>query len=263
MSTTTGYKTPDKSIVQHYAEAIMNRQSNVTTLEVKNAMRGDNYWVDQKDVSKWLREVASDNNWDHSNATGPHGTYIVYSPSISASVGTTTTTTKTVTDGGTRDSGGGLESIITKLFGIHKFAMNDNSVIGRDLGLKDKLDLEELSSTIETKFGKDIEITADMSIADIKKAISSNQAAKPSGRVKVHIDPKHESKNGLTNDGLKDLIKDGTVTEDDWVLSNGFFTTRVVYAGSESRDHVRTAFARKVGVHINTTRASRVKNLIR
>lgn len=48
-----------------------------------------------------------------------------------------------------------------------------------------------------------------------------------------------------------------------WVLYLNTGNGRMIYDGAETRDHVRSAYARKMGIEIQKTRSCRVKNLHR
>lgn len=262
----------DKSIVQHHAEALMNKNGSTTTLDVKTALRQGGYFAEQNVVSDFMTELKAELDWD-SSSNGKFNTYSIPDP--------ITVSSSNVQTGTVNKVGQVIINMIEKLFSIHKYAMSDKSRIGTDLGLT-SIQIEDLALECERTIGMDYTIDLrrpDTTIEDIEKAIikfnnttksvtSTTTSTSQNGRVKVDIDPIFSfgyptAQCGATDNEIDDLLKQNLVSENDWILSLGNSNTRMIYSGSESRDHVRTAYARKMGDRIQNTRTRRVKNVAR
>lgn len=242
MDTNTTHKTADRSAVQQYAEALMNANGTTTTLDVKNAMRADGYWCDQSEISKHMYDLSGELGWSAQS----NGTYNTYSVQQKAASQPTT-------------NGSPTADMLYRLFGIHPSAVDADSRLGTDLGLTE-LQMAELSLECERAHGKsipDVLLDEDELLSRIDEFIMSGKA----GRARVNIDPIIDEPSGLTDERIGELLSDGVVSDDDWVLSIGMPSSRVIYRGDSSRDHVRTAFARLKGVRIQETRARKVSNI--
>ena len=150
--------------------------------------------------------------------------------------------------------------------------MSAKSRIGADLGL-DALQITELADECEKEHGFTllINMDANTTIGEIQKEIDDNKSGNKSAstsnkvaRTRISIDPKEDfDGKGANDQKIQDLVTAGTLDVNDWILSTGGSSSRMIYAGDESRDHVRTAFARKIGERIQNTRTRRVKNVAR
>lgn len=264
MSTTS--KTIDKSIVKHYAEALMNKNGSTTTLDVKNALRADGYFAEQAVVSGHMSTLNSEEGWDYTS-NGSYNTYSIPDPIAAV---TTSSSSNSSKSSATSKVDAVIE-IIEDLFKIHRYAMSATSRIGLDLGL-DSLQIEELALECERQFGADLSglKVSTTTIGEIQKAIDGSNATpavQKLGRVKIDIEPTRlfghpTSHCGATDDEIKDLCGQNIIDDNDWILSLGNSQTRMIYSGDESRDHVRTAFARKMGAKIQDTRTRRVKTVL-
>lgn len=169
-------KPGDKAAVKQYALMLFAGTTGaLTTLEVKNSMRNDDYWIDQKDVSKWMRELADENSWKSDTVTGPHGTYIEYR-------------------------------------------------------------VQQIGSA-KARRGRAVKIT----VYPLIKSGGDNR--------------------GLSNADIDALVAAGSITNNDWLLSTCTGAIRMIYPGTESRDHVRTTYSRESGWKIQNTRACRIKTM--
>jgi len=245
-------KTVDKAAVKKTAEKLMNDNGSTTTLDVKNTMRKDGYFAEQSVVSDHMRTLNSEEDWDYTS----NGSFNTYSL---PAVPTSSTTSTDVID------------MIESLFNIHKYAMSDKSRLGEDLGL-DKLQIVDLAMECERVHGFTllINMNGNTTIGEIQKEIKDNQSgiaptsAPKVARTRVVLDPKEDfDGKGADNQKITDLVTAGIIDDNDWILSTGGSRSRMIYDGSESRDHVRTAFARKISDRIQNTRTRRVKNVAR
>jgi len=257
----TKTKSIDKSIVKHYAEALMNKNGSTTTLDVKNVLRADGYFAEQSVVSGHLNTLNSEESWDYTS----NGSFNTYSITDPITVATTTSTSKT-------SKVDAVIAIIEDLFKIHKYAMSSSSCIGQDLGLN-SLQIEELALECERQFSVDLTglKVSTTTIGDIQNAIDTfigtPSTKKVVGRVKIDVEPTRlfghpTSHCGATDHEIKDLHDQKIIADNDWILSLGSSATRMVYSGDETRDHVRTAYARKIGAKIQDTRTRRVKSVL-
>lgn len=267
-------KTLDKGVVQKAAEALMKKNDATTTLEVKKALRADDYFAEQRKVSDFMLELSSELDWPYTT-NGLHNSYTFSDPSDP----TTSSSSSSSNSSGSTTSEDVI-NMIEDLFAIHKYAMSDKSRIGKDLDL-DALQIADLKLECERAHGVVISINMDedTTIGEIQKLIddgsSGSNAPAPSTRsgsngkgARIDIDPTKDfgypaNHVGATNPEIQDMVHAGLIDDDDWILSLGSTDTRMIYAGSESRDHVRTAYARKIGARIQNTRTRRVKNVTR
>lgn len=240
------HKTPDKNVVLQAAEELFSKQKNITTKEIKESLRSNNYWIDQNDVSTWIKELAHEHNWD-AKFNGTFNTYIKTVKGVVTS---------------SKSSISKLAGIIIDLFKIHKSAINDKSKLVTDLGLSN-LDIEELSLECELQFGNPIpDALKNGTVKEVQDAVTAKNTIH-GGRVTIKIDPLMDFAGaGADNSVIKKLITDLKISEEDWILSLGSTKTRMIYPGVETRDHVRTAFARRIGKKIQETRSMRVKNIL-
>jgi len=56
-------KTLDKNAVRVAAIQLMERNYTTTTLEVKQLLRSQNYWAIQGTISRWMDELAQEEDW--------------------------------------------------------------------------------------------------------------------------------------------------------------------------------------------------------
>lgn len=259
-------KTLDKAAVKTAAEKLMKDNGSTTTLDVKNALRKDGYFAEQRTVSDYMTTLSSEEQWDYTS-NGSFNTYAIPDPTA-----VVVTQTNSVTPPAANTSKvDAIIAIIEDMFKIHKFAMSASSRIGIDLDL-DPLQIEDLLLECEGMFDVDMPSvlrSATTTIQDIQDVIDRDAAipaAQKIGRVKIDIEPTRlfghpTSHCGATDSEIKDLLDQKIISENDWILSLGGSSTRMIYSGNDSRDHVRTAFARKIGSRIQATRARRVKSL--
>lgn len=90
-----------KDAVKKTAVKLMNDNGETTNLDIKNELRTEGYNAKQKAVSDFMIELASEENWEHTN-NGNHRTYTIGDDSDSsnrsavvATLQKTTTATKT------------------------------------------------------------------------------------------------------------------------------------------------------------------------
>lgn len=259
------YKSLDKSAVQKSAEGLMEKNDTTTTLEVKKALRAGGYFAEQHKVSNFMLELSSELDWPYTT-NGMHNSYTLSDPSDPSA----STASSSNSSGSTASAD--VINIIEDLFAIHKYAMSDKSRIGKDLGL-DTLQIADLKLECERKHGVVISMGEDTTIGEIQKLIdgstpTSSKSSSNGKGTRIDIDPikdfGHPANHvGVTNPEIQDMIHAGLIDDNDWILSLGSTGTRMIYAGGESRDHVRTAYARKIGSRIQDTRTRRAKNVTR
>ncbi|MFK7981673.1 MAG: hypothetical protein AB8G86_16945 [Saprospiraceae bacterium] len=56
-------KSLDKHIVRTAAIRLMEQNYTTTTLEVKQLLRSQNYWAIQATISRWMDELAEEEDW--------------------------------------------------------------------------------------------------------------------------------------------------------------------------------------------------------
>jgi len=76
------YSTVTKDAVRDVAEDLMRSNDTTTTLDVKTELRNRGYWATQPEVSKFLRELADEKDYDFTT----NGIYNVYSFADPASI---------------------------------------------------------------------------------------------------------------------------------------------------------------------------------
>ncbi len=67
-------KTLDKTAVLVVAVTLLQANSNTTTLEVKNELRKQGYDARQSEISNYMSQLATEENWDV-DARGPYKTF--------------------------------------------------------------------------------------------------------------------------------------------------------------------------------------------
>ena len=251
------YKNVDKLSVQQYAEALINKNGNTTNLEVKNAMRADNYWVNQSQIRDFMRELSNELGWEVSS----NGMYNTYSAPSIQQTDATDHASKDITK-----SKWSVQKVLTDLFGIHRFAMVPGSRLREDLGLSD-LQMQDLAMVIMADNSIDLPqdlMSPGVTVQMIQNYVDSPKKAASSGRVKINVEPIADfGGRGADRATVDVLLKNSEVSDDDWVMSTGKPDSRMIYPGSESRDHVRTAYARRMRVRIQDTRAIKIKNFLK
>jgi hypothetical protein len=250
------YKKADKATVHHYAEALMNKNGKTTNLEVKDAMRAENYWVDQSEIRDFMRDLSGELGWDVSS----NGSYNTYSVAVITADGDSQSARSAT---GSKWS---VQGALTDLFGIHRFAMVPGSRLREDLGLSD-LQMQDLAMVIMSETSIDLPqdlMSPGVTVQMIQNYVDSPKKAASSGRVKINVEPIADfGGKGAGRATVDVLLKNSEVSDEDWVMSTGKPDSRMIYPGSESRDHVRTAYARRMRVRIQDTRAIRIKNFLK
>lgn len=60
-------KSLDKNAVRTAAIHLMERNYTTTTLEIKQLLRSQNYWAIQSTISRWMDELAEEEDWYYEN----------------------------------------------------------------------------------------------------------------------------------------------------------------------------------------------------
>ena len=70
----SNHKPLNRDAIQEVAEKLMTNNLQTTTLEVKNQLRKDGFYAEQKEVSRWMLQLATWQNWTMANQ-GNHRVY--------------------------------------------------------------------------------------------------------------------------------------------------------------------------------------------
>jgi predicted DNA-binding WGR domain protein len=70
----SNHKPLNRESIQEVAEKLMTDNLQTTTLEVKNQLRKDGYYAEQNEVSRWMLQLATWQNWTMANQ-GNHRVY--------------------------------------------------------------------------------------------------------------------------------------------------------------------------------------------
>lgn len=74
-------KNASKNDVADVAQGLLNAQGTATTLEVKDILRGQGFYIVQADVSKWMEELCESEGWDF-DITDGHREYSLPQDSV-------------------------------------------------------------------------------------------------------------------------------------------------------------------------------------
>lgn len=314
------YKQPTDLAIQAAANALMRENGMTTSLEVKQRMRDDGYWVDQEQVRDALSRMAGPLNWRVS--TGRFRTYepaslteyqqeilsrlrdefkdrlvdvgrgdrlIVdgvdvtggviisdvrglkeydkdvrhYADEVRRAI-SNQVNDKFIDDTSTKTGSVSISwmaSLLGRLFGIYKQAISPGSHLV-DLGIT-PTQQQDLANAIEREMNVDVHdhIYDQQTVTGLVDVVNKNLVSTASGvtkqRTKVNIKPKL----CLSFVTLHDALTSKQVTDNDWLVWDVHNPSkRTVYDGSETRDHVRCAFAKFHGIRIQDTRSMRIYN---
>jgi len=264
-----------RDVIEQAAELLMGSQGKTSSLDVKQYLRGKNYWVKQRSVSAALQSISEEKNWKVSF----NGTYNEYSAQGKADVS---------------------EAVIDEIERHSNLSVSDsNDDLRTDLGLDD-LEILTIMESLEEKFKIDFNIageprlstrqdftTVGSLITETERLVAAipastpvaaapttppvtgkrnpkaviNDSATPSRnpRVTVNMDPKLDS---VPLTGVRSGLPG--IDDNDWVMysHNCVCSEMAIYDGKYSRDHVRTVYARLRGIKIQDTRSCRVKNYL-
>ena len=70
-----------QDIVKDKAYALMSKYGKTTTLDVKNALRAEDYWAVQQEISAMMDAIQQSEGWDF-HANGRHRTYFLVNPPV-------------------------------------------------------------------------------------------------------------------------------------------------------------------------------------
>ena len=267
----------DKDVVMHAAVLLMKTNNNTTSLDVKNHLRSLNFWAVQDEVSKFMNELSDEHNWVRTS-NGRFNTYALSTQTSSGQTSSVQTTYSQV-----------ILDAINEAFNSFDDDLLDDTLSEDDfdMRLSDNFDLEiddiiEIVEHLGMKLNFDstkialgslgtIEDLYNMIVSKIASPAITNQSQIPvqtavavqtqvGTRIKVNISPVAVLQSGVDN--TTSNIQ-SNFPANHWVLYLNTGNGRTIYDGVETRDHVRSAYARKIGVEIQKTRACRVKNLHR
>ena len=149
-----------KDAVFAAATELLDKNGKTTTLEVRDHLRAKMFWTEQRDISRWMKELASENEWD-SDFNGTFNTFSRQNTSDDTTVTATATTvaapvqdTPTVTPAkkSDPDTEAKIKDVLFNTFHIYRGVVKPSSKLKTDLGLSDG-DINTLNTTLSTVFG--------------------------------------------------------------------------------------------------------------
>jgi hypothetical protein len=274
-------KQVDKDTVLHTAIILMTANDSTTSLDVKNHLRGLNFWAVQDEISRLMNELSDERSWVRTS-NGRFNTYQLTQPVAAVSTTTAPQIAAAILHSDIVDAiGDAIED-------ASGFDIEDD--MSHDLQDDAQLSLSDVMEVLDVlaiRFQFDVSglpLGSLIYVSDIYDLIvqrtgrpgGSAQRSRPtvqpgnsllqvppvvkSPKTRVNLKPVAVLQSGIDN--TTSNIQNN-FPANHWVLymSNG--QGRTIYDGAETRDHVRSAYTRLMGDKIQKTRACRVKNLHR
>jgi len=288
----------DSASVVLVVNELLKNFGSTTNLDIKNALRAKGFWATQTEVSDMMAQLVNTEDWEVAN-NGSYNTYTAAVPVTQTN--TTGQSTTIVDDDVTRTVSNlfGIHKFaMSAKTRLSDLGLDYTQIekLTDELGAKLKKSVSSALKTASTTLGelqdyfKSDDEDEDEDVIPTSSAVGSmavnNQPMQPNSKVihvpaykvphipvnafgqqlkkrraKVSLSPLNVP-TGLKNDELAKKVAANEIDGDDWVMSkNGLVNTRMVYDGKETRDHVRTAYARLNNVPIQRVRSRRVKNI--
>lgn len=145
------------------AVELMTKNGQTTTKEVKEHMRAQKFWADQKDISNWMKELCGEKNWDRVFGNG----YNTYSIETAADDTVQTPAVVAPVADSTEEK---VKDILFDTFHIYKGVIQPKSRLKEDIGLTDA-DLLELDKRVEDAFKKTVTTASCSTVKDLVDAL--------------------------------------------------------------------------------------------
>lgn len=169
-TTPTTHKQATKDATLVVALELIEKNGSTSTKEVKDHMRSQDFWADQKDISNWMKEIERENKVESTYANG-HRTYTVppvvsvADPAIADHVDSPTDSTIATT---ATDTETAIKDTLFNLFHIYRGVVKPTSRLKEDLGLANA-DINKLCNKLNiTDDGTSYE---NGTVSDLIKAI--------------------------------------------------------------------------------------------
>ena len=289
----------NKSEVLRVATALIAANGFTTSLDVKNQLRAEDFEARQNEVSAYLQEVANDQNYASKTVTTPtlHNEY-----SLNTAAPVSTTAPSSQAPAAQQADPGILQKVIDtiqNLFG-YKAGVDEKFDSGQVTTSADMTDLlndvaPQFGLTTD-QFDSDFDPQAiivwrdktptDMALfigtltnvappAIVAPVVSNfpanNSIGSTNNQTFAASQTKKARKQRTPANHTPLFVAPVTTTLDDirngyaknaWVLFSTQSSPKMIYDGSITRDHVRSAYATKTNLPIHQIRARRVSNIV-
>jgi len=275
--------TAQKADVRRVSNELISKNTFSTSKDVKDQLRAENFWAEQKPISALLQEIAREDGYTVITDTTPDGK--TYNKYFSATTGTGNSVTgnSAPTVNANPQTVGNVLDAIENIFGTR---INENEKF-ENTDVSSESDLENLLADIAPQFGIDTtkfigsdfepkaiiiwrEKTPAELAAFIDTLTGNSTQPSPQSAASVTVAKSRKPRTKVTAKPIFVVPSTSTPAAiatgyngNDWVVHarpiNG--TDRAIYSGSESRDHVRSAYATQNGVPIQSVRSRRVAHI--
>lgn len=264
----------DQTNIKRVAEMLINLNGSTTTKEVKDQLRTEGFWAEQSQISSSLQQIANSENYHIEVDTTTHAGVSFNRYSQPKKVQPATNVINNASQNGLV-----LLDIIDRLFSIDCSLSETFQDVGIDSSSALQLVIGELESDLnldKSKFvGTDFEPAAlivwrQKTLNELALLVDTltqtnvstltptqTKQSKPrKPKQKVTATPLFVVPTTFDN---KDIFTN--YNRLDWIVScNG--NDKCIFQSTESRDHVRSAYATKYKTRIQKVRARRVVNII-
>lgn len=268
-------------------------KGNTSSNDVKEQLRNEGYWAEQNTVSNWLQEVGKEQDYHVEQRTSTGGrTYNEYS------VRTSTKTQQTHSVAVVAANPAVLTLVLAAIENVLGIHVDQNEKF-EDVNATEPSDLDEILDEIFGQYGvQGIAIDSskvkgspfdpdaiivwrektpsDLAIF-IETLLPQSQQSQPQA-IPVQVIPAsqsvakvHKPRTRVTAQPIYVLPSTATVTDikngsghysdNDWIVYSNVTKEKRIFSGTETRDHVRGAFAKGLNVTKEQSRARRVKHL--